>query len=171
MDEEGYDLGGRSNKKRNILECTTTFLFTPPKCDMSKRFKLRLTNFIAAKTIGYSRINNQLFHEHREILESTMSGPQGTSLWPRNVSHSGLLTPPLLLKCWISNIWTQKLFWAASSSNWNYKKYFNTVKFFEYIKKNNALHLLRAAFCLLVRLWRKKGDKRHEKAIRDHNLH
>ena len=80
MDEEGYDLGGRSNKKRNILECKTTFLFTPPKCDMSKRFKLRLTNVIAAKTIGYSRINNQLFHEHREILESTMSGPQGTSL-------------------------------------------------------------------------------------------
>ena len=33
MDEEAYDLGGRS--------------------DMSKRFKLRLTNFIAAKTTSY----------------------------------------------------------------------------------------------------------------------
>ena len=65
MDEEAYDLGGRSNKKRNILECTTTFLFTPPKCDMSKRFKLRFTNFIAAQTIEYSKINNQLFREHR----------------------------------------------------------------------------------------------------------
>ena len=61
MDEEAYDLGGRSNKKKNILECTSTFLFTPPKCDMSKRFKLRLTNFIAAKTIGYSRIISIIF--------------------------------------------------------------------------------------------------------------
>ena len=172
MDEEGYDLGGRSNKKRNILECTTTFLFTPPKCDMSKRFKLRLTNFIAAKTIGYSRINNQLFHEHREILESTMSGPQGTSLWPRNVSHSGLLTPPLLLKCWISNIWTQKLFWAASSSNWNYKKSILIPWSFSIILRKTILYI----FCgLLFVYWSvydgKKGDKRHEKAIRDHNLH
>ena len=48
MDEEVYDLGGRNNKKRNILECTSTCLFTLPKCDMSKRFKLRFTNFIAA---------------------------------------------------------------------------------------------------------------------------
>ena len=31
-------------------------------------------------------------------------------------------------------------------------KNFNTVNFFDYIKKNNALHLLQAAFCLLVRL-------------------
>ena len=61
MAEEGYDLGGRSNKKRNILECTTTFLFTPPKCDMSKRFKLRLTNFIAAKTIGIFQNNIDYF--------------------------------------------------------------------------------------------------------------
>ena len=48
MDEEAYDLSGRRNKKRNILECTITCLFTLPKCDMSKRFKLRFTNFIAA---------------------------------------------------------------------------------------------------------------------------
>ena len=39
MDEEVYDLDGRSDKKRNILECTSTFLFTPPKCDMSKTFQ------------------------------------------------------------------------------------------------------------------------------------
>ena len=61
MDEEPYDLDGKINKKRNILECTSTFLFTPPKCDMSKRFKLRLTNFIAAKTIGYSIIISIIF--------------------------------------------------------------------------------------------------------------
>ena len=48
MDEEAYDLSGRRNQKRNILECTSTCLSTLPKCDMSKRFKLRFTNFIAA---------------------------------------------------------------------------------------------------------------------------
>ena len=48
-------------KKRNILECTSTFLFTPPKCDMSKRFKLRFTNFIAAKTIGIFQNNIDYF--------------------------------------------------------------------------------------------------------------
>ena len=75
-----YDLDGRSDKKRIFLNVRVHFSLHRPNAICQKRLKLRLTNFIAANTIGYSRINNQLFREHREILESTMSGPQGTSL-------------------------------------------------------------------------------------------
>ena len=55
-------------KIKIILKYTSTFLSTLLKCDRSKRFKLRLTEYIAAKTSEYSRINNQLFHERGEIL-------------------------------------------------------------------------------------------------------
>ena len=55
-------------KKRIILEYTSTFLSTALKCDKSKRFRLRLTKYIAARIREYSRINNQLFHGRGEIL-------------------------------------------------------------------------------------------------------
>ena len=45
-----------------------TFLSTALKCDKSKRFRLRLTKYIAARIREYSRINNQLFHGRGEIL-------------------------------------------------------------------------------------------------------
>ena len=68
MDDEAYDLGGRSKKKKRIiLEYASIFLSTPRKCNRLKRLKLRLTQYIANRTREYSRINNQLFLERREI--------------------------------------------------------------------------------------------------------
>ena len=66
MDDEAYDLGGRC-KKKIILEYASIFLSTSLKCNRSKRFKLRLTKYIATRTREYSRINNQLFLERLEI--------------------------------------------------------------------------------------------------------
>ena len=68
MDDEAYDLGGRSKKIIIIiLEYASIFLSTPLKCNRSKRFKLRSTKYMATRTREYSRINNQLFLERREI--------------------------------------------------------------------------------------------------------
>ena len=66
MDDEAYDLGGRS-KKKIILEYACIFLSTSLKCNRSKRFKFRFTEYIATMTKEYSRINNQLFLERVEI--------------------------------------------------------------------------------------------------------
>ena len=71
MDDEAYDLGRRSKKNNNnypgICKYTSIFLSTPLKCNRSKRFKLRSTKYMATRTREYSRINNQLFLERREI--------------------------------------------------------------------------------------------------------
>ena len=68
MDEEAYDLGRRSKKKIIIiLEYASISLSKPLKGNRSKRFKLRSTKYMATRTREYSRINNQLFLERREI--------------------------------------------------------------------------------------------------------
>ena len=61
MDEEVYDLDGRSDKKRIFLNVRVHFSLHRPNAICQKRLKLRLTNFIAAKTIGYSRIISIIF--------------------------------------------------------------------------------------------------------------
>ena len=58
-------------KKKNYSKYISTFLSTPLKCDRSKRSKLRITKYIAARTEAYSGISNQLFHERGDTKKKS----------------------------------------------------------------------------------------------------
>ena len=45
-------------KKNNYSKYISTFLSTPLECDRSKRSKLRITKYIAARNGEYSELNN-----------------------------------------------------------------------------------------------------------------
>ena len=58
-------------KKKNYSKYISTFLSTPLKCDRSKRSKLRITKYIAARAGEYSGLNNQLFHERGDTKKKS----------------------------------------------------------------------------------------------------